>query len=84
MLIHSTGRVIPKAYKTEDEIKEVVAKGADGTLTEEIALAQIEEMLLYSQLTVPKEKTLVQREKYFPKLKWTSLSELLKEAEAKA
>ena len=79
-----TGREIPEASKTEEKIQQIVPKGANGTLIEEIALAQIGRMLLRNELTVPQEKSLVQREKHSKKVRWTTLINLLKEADGKA
>jgi len=57
------------AYAGKDEI------------TDELELAQVEEMMVMSCLACPKAKTLRQREKYFSNIHFRGLEELLQSAE---
>lgn len=55
----------------------------DGDL-EALELAQVEEMMIMSHLACPKEKTMRHRQKYFAKMRFTGLEELLKHADGVA
>jgi len=46
-------------------------------ITDELELAQVEEMMVMSCLACPKAKTLRQREKYFSNIQFRGLAELL-------
>ena len=47
-------------------------------LSDEVVLAQVEEAMVIGSLSCPKEKTLRQRGKYFPRLHFRGLHELLR------
>ena len=47
-------------------------------MTEDMELAQVEDLMITGCMACPKEKTLRQREKYFPGLRFLALEELLR------
>lgn len=67
-------------YKTEAEIARGATKDHDGELTREGEIAQVEEWMLAGASACPREKTLKHREKYFSRVKFHTISELLQEA----
>ncbi|KAL8726070.1 MAG: hypothetical protein Q9166_006949 [cf. Caloplaca sp. 2 TL-2023] len=78
------GKAVVELCKVEagQWISRVLALGPqtpDTELTDEMELAQVEEMMVMSYLCVPKEKTLRQREQYFGGMRFRGLEELLGE-----
>ncbi|KAL8749303.1 MAG: hypothetical protein Q9184_006862 [Pyrenodesmia sp. 2 TL-2023] len=73
-------RPMPRTEKSWQQIQRALDKApaADGKLTEESELAQVEEMMVMGCMACPKEKTLRQREKYFAQVRFRGLEELLR------
>ncbi|KAG8530084.1 uncharacterized protein KY384_005566 [Bacidia gigantensis] len=72
--------LVSTSYPLMHAITQVLSKADEG-FTFEIALAQVEEMIVEESFTFPKEKTLAQREKYLGGMKFMSFRDLLKYAE---
>lgn len=77
-------RPMPRTYKSREEIRCALAEHAgDDPISEELEMAQVEEMMVEGYMICPKEKTLTQREKYFKDISFMCLKELLQHAEAR-
>ena len=75
---------MPRTYKSREEIRSALAEHAsDDPISEELERAQVEEMMVEGYMICPKEKTLMQREKYFKDISFTCLKQLLQYAEAR-
>lgn len=75
---------MPRTYKSWDDIQYALAEHAgDDPISEELEMAQVEEMMIEGYLTCPKEKTLTQRKKHFKDISFMCLKELLQHAEAR-
>lgn len=69
---------MPRTHKSREDIQHALALYAgDDPISEELELAQVEEMMVEGYLTCPREKTLTQREKYFKDINFMCLKELL-------
>ena len=80
----TTGRPMPKTFKSWDSIQGALSKHAGETeVSEEGEMAQVEEMMVKGYLACPKEKTLRQREKYFKDMDFMGLRDLLACAESR-
>lgn len=74
---------MPRTRKPWEDTQRVLNAYTDkDDLTDELYVAQLEEMMVLSCLACPKEKTLRQREKYFHNLHFRGLEELLHYANA--
>lgn len=74
---------MPRTSKSWLQIQSVLeAHAGEKELSEELELAQVEEMMVMSYLACPKEATLRHREKYFSRIHFRPLRELLQAAEA--
>ena len=68
---------MPRTHKSWDEIQESLTKHvADGDFAA-LEIAQVEEMMLIGCLTCPREKTLMQRAKFFGNVKFLDLKQIL-------
>lgn len=78
-LFYATDRPMPKTFKSaqeiEDSIAEHVARGEEDT--PEVIIARVEEWMIAGATALPRDKTLRQRKKYFGKVKFSALQELL-------
>lgn len=78
-LFSATDRPMPKTFRSAQEIKdfitEHVPRGEEDT--PEMIIARVEEWMIAGATALPREKTLRQREKYFGKVKFSALQELL-------
>ncbi|KAL8957777.1 MAG: hypothetical protein Q9193_005037 [Seirophora villosa] len=78
----SFDRPMPRTSKSWPQIQSVLeAHAGEKELSEELELAQVEEMMVMSFLACPKEATLRHREKYFSRIHFRPLRELLQAAE---
>ncbi|KAI4086738.1 MAG: hypothetical protein LQ344_007307 [Seirophora lacunosa] len=76
-------RPMPRTSKSWPQIQSVLeAHAGEKELSEELELAQVEEMMVMSYLACPKEATLRHREKYFRRIHFRPLRELLQAAGA--
>ena len=81
LLCLPTGRPMPRIYKSRALIEESLAKHvADGDFAA-LELAQVEELMIMGCLNCPKDKTLRQRAKYFGKVEFLDLENMLMLAE---
>lgn len=72
---------MPRTEKSWQDVQRVLEAHADDkVLSEELELAQVEEMMLMSCLACPEEKTLRQRKEYFAHVQFRSLEKLLQSA----
>lgn len=70
---------MPRSQKSWHEIQRVLDAPAHKDLTSEtLETAQVEEMMVMSCLACPKEKTLRNRQEYFPDIQFRGLEELLR------
>ncbi len=70
------------SYRSKEEILSLLSSDtADGELTDVMEIAQLDEWMITGASACPREKTLLQREKYFKNVKFMNLKELLREAE---
>lgn len=75
---------MPRAYKSREEIRQALTRYADDDpISEELEMAQVEEMMVEGYMVCPKEKTMMQRERYFKNISFMCLEELLQYAEAR-
>lgn len=75
------GRSLPLTNISHDDIRRNLVEYEKNGDAEKYVLAQVDEWMVCGGCTLPKEKTLRQREKYFSKVKFSTLEELLKRAE---
>ncbi|KAL2043789.1 hypothetical protein N7G274_003308 [Stereocaulon virgatum] len=68
------GRPMAVTYRSWESIQQTLAESED---PEALEVAQIEEMMVMGCLACPREKTLRQREKFFPEVGFLGLEELL-------
>ena len=74
---------MPRTRKPWEDTQRVLDAYTDqDDVTDELDIAQIEEMMVLSSLACPEEKTLRQREKYFCNVRFRRLEELLRYANA--
>ena len=75
---------MPRTYKSREEIRYALAEHAsDDPISEELERTQVEEMMVEGYMICPKEKTLMQREKYFKEISFMRLEQTLQYAEAR-
>ncbi|KAI4222735.1 MAG: hypothetical protein L6R36_005939 [Xanthoria steineri] len=75
-------RPLPRTEKPWSEIQKVLeAHAGDEELAEEAELAQVEELMVMGYMSVPKEKTLRQRGKFFAGVGFRDLQHLLHDAQ---
>lgn len=75
---------MPRNYKTIDEINDALARHADDNpISDELEMAQVEEMMVKGYLTCPEAKTLRQRNKFFTSINFMGLQDFLEYAEGK-
>lgn len=76
---------MPKTFKSAQEIEDFIAghaaRGEEDT--PELIIAHVEEWMIAGATAPPREKTLIQREKYFGKVRFSTLHELLVRAKDK-
>ncbi|KAI9698125.1 MAG: hypothetical protein M1836_004127 [Candelina mexicana] len=78
----SAGRPFSRRQRTKSDIQKSLQEHKDkGDESEELALAEGEEWQISGATACPEEKTRQQREKYFTKVRFLSIEELLKKAE---
>lgn len=79
MLFCATDRPLPKTIKSVQEIEDFIAEHAPlcGEDTPEMIIARVDQWMIAGATALPREKTLRQREKYFGKVKFSTLQELL-------
>lgn len=69
---------MPTTKKSWQHIQRTLeAHAEDDEISDELELAQVEEMMVMSYLACPKEQTLRQRKKYFARVHFRGLDELL-------
>lgn len=70
---------MPKTFKSAQEIEGFITEHADRGEEDrhEMIIARVEQWMIAGATALPKEKTLRQREKYFGKVKFSTLQELL-------
>jgi hypothetical protein len=66
-----------KTYRSKEDIARDKLLPLTDENAEALYLASVEEMMINGSGACPREKTLAQREKYFPNLRFTTLEELL-------
>lgn len=78
-LFCAADRPMPKTFKSAQEIEDFIAehvpRGEEDT--PEMIIARVEEWMIAGATALPREKTLRQRKKYFGKVKFSALQELL-------
>ena len=72
-----TGRPLEKLYRSVEEVERTVAAYAGREDAVELENAHRDLWMLAGASACPREKTLEQQEKYFGKLKFSTLEELL-------
>ncbi|KAL3486976.1 NAD(P)-binding protein [Aspergillus germanicus] len=72
------GRTFKRTHRSLEEIYAALAAAEKDPSTDPLELAQIEQWEVSGATACPREKTLRQREKYFPKLKFVTIDEMLK------
>ncbi|KAL9614301.1 MAG: hypothetical protein Q9167_001184 [Letrouitia subvulpina] len=80
-----TGRSMPKTFRSFAAVWDALAKHAkDEPISEELEMAQVEEMMVMGYLACPKVTTLKQRKKYFKSIEFMGLKDFLEHAEDRA
>lgn len=78
-LFGAVDRPMPKTFKSAQEIEDFIAehvpRGEEDT--PQMIIARVEEWMIAGATALPREKTLRQRKKYFGKVKFSALQELL-------
>lgn len=79
VLFCATDRPLPKTFKSVQEIEDFIAEHAPRCEEDkpEMIIARVDQWMVASATALPREKTLRQREKYFGKVKFSTLQELL-------
>lgn len=79
VLICAADRPMSKTFKSAQEIEDFIAKYAPRGEedTPEMIIARVEQWMIAGATALPREKTLQQRERYFGKVKFSALHELL-------
>jgi hypothetical protein len=72
---------LTRAYRSLDDIASSLREYEEIPEIEDAGLPEIEQWTVSGATACPKEKTLLQREKYFPGLHFLSLEEMLDRAE---
>lgn len=75
------GRPLPRTSISVEEIQKNLLEHDKAGDAERYQLAQVDEWMVCGGCAVPIEKTLRQREKYFSRVKFSTLQELLERAE---
>lgn len=70
---------MPKTFKSAQEVESFIAEhAAPGEEdTHEMIIARVDQWMIAGATALPREKTIRQREKYFGKVKFSTLQELL-------
>lgn len=78
-MLCATDRPMPKTLKSAQEIEDFIAEhvAQDEEDTHEMIIARVEQWMIAGATAVPREKTLRQREKFFGRVKFATLQELL-------
>lgn len=78
-LLCAADRPMPKTFKAAQEIENFIAENVTRSEedTPEMIIARVEEWMIAGATALPREKTLRQRKKYFGKVKFSALQELL-------
>lgn len=75
----ATDRPMPKTFKSAQGVEDFIAEhaGRGDEDTHEMIIARVEQWMIAGATAVPREKTLRQRGKFFGKVKFSTLQELL-------
>lgn len=70
---------MPKTFKSAQEIEDFIAEhvAQDEEDTHGMIIARVEQWMIAGATALPREKTLRQREKFFGRVKFATLQELL-------
>lgn len=69
------------SYKSGEEITKLVNTYTEGEMSHEMEIALVEEWMISGAAACPKSKTLIHREKYFRNVKFSSIKDILVQAE---
>jgi hypothetical protein len=75
------GRPFSRSHRPESDIRKSLEEHKDDGESEELALAEGEEWQISGATACPEEKTRRQREKYFSRVDFLSIEQLLKKVE---
>ncbi|KAG9241337.1 hypothetical protein BJ878DRAFT_233823 [Calycina marina] len=75
------GQPLETTYKSKDKILEFINNNDQLELSHDMEIALVEEWMISGAAACPREKTLLQKEKYFKSVKFFSLQEMLQHAE---
>jgi hypothetical protein len=76
------GKSMDVSYKSEDEITAFIRDNAQKGPSRAMEIALVEECMILGVATCPREKTLLQRKKFFSNVKFLDLEETLRKAES--
>lgn len=76
------GRSLERTYRSEEDIHRDTLLPRTAQNLDKLYLASIEEMMITGSGSLPREKTLRQRSKFFPGMHFTSLEELLSQTKS--
>lgn len=76
-----TGCSMQISYKSEEETTRFIKNNQQTEVTRALEVALVEEWMIAGASACPREKTLLQRKKYFPSVTFSNLEALLSQAE---
>ena len=77
----NSGHPLPKTSISRDQVQRNLIEHQNGGDPDKYVISQIDDWMVSGGCALPRQKTLRQKEKYFGKLNFVTLSEMLERAE---